>query len=212
MENEVRVDFDPGVDSNPIVAIFQNPGSKENEAGHPAAGTTGKNLSILLKMLKEHIDNSSGCVQRDHFTYDSTTPKSGVMVANAHCGVYTSKDNVPIGFDCDHVKFVAEKIKDKRLVLCFGLHAESFYKQIIESACSCKPSCDQKVIFCCHLGLQSLNTLIKNDLKGDVIAKGDKDATRRRLSVVATYVELCLRGQRQVRFKDYVKELEKCHS
>lgn len=51
-EQAVTASFDPGVEGNSIVVILQNPGKKEEQAHHPAAGKTGQNLHFFIGKIK----------------------------------------------------------------------------------------------------------------------------------------------------------------
>lgn len=67
-------------------------------------------------------------------------------------------------------------------IICFGKRAQMAIKQVIKLHFQNKKS--PKIINTRHPGFQSLNRITK-DIEGNTILKGQKDATRRRLQVIA---------------------------
>ncbi len=203
-EQAVTASFDPGVEGNSIVVILQNPGKKEEQAHHPAAGKTGQNLHFLLAKLKD-VNQKILCVPQNDFVYSETEPQKGVMVVNA-CEEEGDSRSLPTSFDCGHVRFVAKQIKDKRLVLCFGKVAASFYDLIKGAQCANRMNESQIVLKCCHLGMKALNRKIPNTVLDEQRFFG-KNATEKRIDIVAQYLisQLGNREKEKLSFECYLK-------
>lgn len=104
------------------------------------------------------------------------------------------------------IRFVAKQIKDKRLVLCFGKVAASFYDLIKGAQCANRMNESQIVLKCCHLGMKALNRKIPNTVLDEQRFSG-KNATEKRIDIVAQYLisQLGNREKEKLSFECYLK-------
>ena len=227
--NELCVHFDPGKSGNGIVAILQNPGFDEASAvpyPHPAAGVTGEHLEKVLAEIceKGNREGRKGLADCgiNEFFYDRKKTCQGIMIANSYPEVYCGKKEMPTSTDenihfkkgnpplllsCEHMRFVAEKIAQKKLILCFGEKAKMCYLRIINATCTTKLQDGHKVVMCCHLSPCAINTHVFYNDDGSS-AKTEEE----KLSVIADYIYGSLTNKYQCEFSKFLQQraCEKC--
>lgn len=178
---KLSVHFDPGGRNNRCIAIFQCPGKKEEQAKHPAAGATGKNLSRLFDLLRHDMDYALSA----DFIYDPNKPMQGIAIGNAYPDVYYKKSKngaVPSGeIPHKHVMEMGKAIAEKRVVFCFGKRASELYQKVCDSIDSEERS-RQIVVHCCHLSYMSINHIKLNSGERGAVA------THRRLQIITNYI------------------------
>lgn len=223
LTDELCVHFDPGAQNNGIVAIFQNPGLNEAFAKpcpHPAAGVTGEHLEMVLAEIREKGNREgrkglAGC-RINEFFYDRKKTCQGIMIANSYPEVYYGKKKMPISTDenihfkkgnpplllsCEHMRFVAEKIAQKKLILCFGEKAKMCYLRIINATCTTKLQDGHKVVMCCHLSPCAINTHVFCNADGSFAKTKEQ-----KLSVIADYIYGSLTDECQCEFDDFLQQ------
>ena len=220
---DICVHFDPGKKGNGIVAILQNPGLVEAQAKpypHPAAGDTGEHLGRVLAGIREKGNGEgrkglAGC-RINEFFYDRKKTCQGIMIVNSYpevyCGkkemptstdenIHMEKGNPPLLLSCEHMRFVAEKIAQKKLVLCFGERAKMCYFRIINAPCTSKLQDGHKVVMCCHLSPCAINTRVFYNADGSP-AKTEEQ----KLSVIADYIYGSLTDECQCEFCEFLQQ------
>lgn len=196
---KLSVHFDPGGRNNRCIAIFQCPGKKEEQAKHPAAGATGKNLSRLFDLLRHDMDYALSA----DFIYDPNKPMQGIAIGNAYPRAYykNSKNGTrPHGvIPREHVVAMAKTIEDKKVVFCFGKRASKLYQMICKSTShlALEEGCRQVVVHCCHLGYMSINQI--------KLYSGERGpaATHRRLQIIKNYIISVFDGSAKT-FSEYL--------
>ena len=218
--SSLLVHFDPGKIGNRVAVILKCPGQDECESQHPAAGRTGASLKGVFRLINEMVQNNVDALSQEllpifnDFCYEPDKPQTGVMVSNAYPMPYYKNGpngaDVPLDIPCKHVRVMADSISDKRVVICFGIHAARLYNRICDADCCKKMICNQDVIKCCHLSFKCQNILIKYDVQHRPILTGESDASERRREVIAKYIFLRLAGQitSQISFGTYLEGLK----
>ncbi len=149
-----------------IAFVFSCPGQQEEKANKPAAGTTGKNLENLLKLLKERLS-------REDMTREDIT------IANAWDKVeYEIKSNRTEATDKEiisHkniVRLNKELINIEELIVCCG-------KKAMLGVCQIKQNLNRsiQVLYVEHLGIRGLNS-IKKDINGNEIISAEKQGKK----------------------------------
>lgn len=186
--------FQPGASNNPIVAIFACPGRIEESLKRPVAGTTGKNLCHLCDEIRR-IGGS-----KFHWYC-----KCQIMIANASSKALWKRKHgrtIPVAQEIkDNVAGLIEKIREKKVVLCFGSSARKACRMIMAQEKSFFT--DKKVVEVCHLssnGLKSVRPVCQAD--GEMIYNGRPVESR--LRSVAEYLCKVLRdGKRYHDVKEF---------
>lgn len=193
-EKSCVVHLQPGREQR-VAVVFSCPGRHEEAAGHPAAGSTGRNLDRLLALVGEGLGRSDLC--RENITITNAWPtveyRARTGRSEATSNEVTAAGNIErlereLGEVTDFVIFCGERAKavSARLRL---KHSPGF-------------------VFVRHLGLRGLS-LIRRDLDGEPIIAASRQAcaggkldkkqvqrgnTEKRLEVLAQSVLAQLKG------------------
>lgn len=188
-----KISYNKGKNISPVAFMFACPGQKEQAAGKVVAGATGKNLNMLLSILMESenekiralfpsddrydylITNSSDTVHYPALDNTSLPPKSE----------YSNDANLNrLYSELDHMKYV----------IAFGAQAKEASK-LVEYKYKLREVSPRPVFITSlpHLSLLSLNQ-ISEDINGVHIERGDPEATRKRLTVVAKMLTENIQG------------------
>jgi len=159
-----------------VAVVFSCPGRHEEAAGHPAAGSTGKNLEILLTLLGKALNRSD--LARVNVTITNAWPwveyrgKTGRTEATAkeiRAAGNIARLQQELAEVTDFVIFCGERARSVSGYLRLERHP--------------------RFVFVKHLGLRGLS-LIRRDVAGEpIVAAGRRDLqgtnNLRRLEVVA---------------------------
>lgn len=199
--DQLSVSYDPGNLTNSVAVILQCPGAEEDKPGvkHPAAGETGQNLSDLLSLLRAKL----GSVDLSkHLHYDKNNPQKGVRVCNAHDKAYyknSPNGEKPGSVVCSQVRKVAEQIKDRKLVICFGKDAAECFDRCVICEGGKVSLNVMHVVKCCHVGNKGLNRMMPSACLSQIRGKfkNAADYTDRmiRLLMVADYIAAVIQGR-----------------
>ncbi|MEK3888016.1 DUF1413 domain-containing protein [Bacillus sp. FSL K6-3431] len=169
---EFSCHYEKGLEDK-IAFVFLGPGQEEQKQGKPAVGQVGENLSSLLKKLRS--SSTSEDWKREKITvtsaWNNVEYKMATGRAEASFREVLSEENL---------NRLVEELKDvQEYIICCS---DKAYKAVIEVADRLNQNV--KVIQIQHLDIRSINQ-IKKDVDGKEIAKGAKNATSKRLEVIA---------------------------
>lgn len=147
--------YEPGT-KNEIAVVFSCPGREEKKAGKPAAGQTGENLALLLKLLNERSNLE---FTREAITitnaWDQVEYKSETGRSEAKVNEIVAPENLQ--------RLVSELKDIEQLIICSGEKAYNAVEKIKKLLKN-----DVVIVKIRHLGFQSLNQ-ISTDIKGNEI-------------------------------------------
>ncbi len=180
----MKIEYNKGKNISPIAFMFACPGQKEQEAGRVVAGATGKNLNTLLSVLAESENEKVRALfpSGDRYDYLITNASDIVHYPALDKTSLPSKkeysDNANLGRLCGELKSV-------KYVIAFGAQAKDV-SRLVENKYQLQNATPRPVFITSlpHLSLLALNQ-ISEDVNGVRIERGDKEATRKRLTVVA---------------------------
>lgn len=147
--NTKRVSYQKGVSNNPTAFVFSCPGQEEMNFGNVCQGTTGVNLSMVLKICHEK--------RPDVFPYPN---KSDYLITNASDLVhYMALTNDTEASDeeilaKDNLDRLRNELSSKKTVICMGERAKKAVSSANISA--------RTVYFAHHLSNQKLNRTMPN--------------------------------------------------
>ena len=147
--NTKRVSYQKGVPNNPTAFVFSCPGQEEMNFGNVCQGTTGVNLSMVLKICHEK--------RPDVFPYPN---KSDYLITNASDLVhYMALTNDTEASDeeilaKDNLDRLRNELSSKKTVICMGERAKKAVSSANISA--------RTVYFAHHLSNQKLNRTMPN--------------------------------------------------
>ena len=186
MTNQVQ--YNKGKNISPVAFMFACPGQKEQEAGRVVAGSTGKNLNILLSFLSQSSNTQISVLFPSANRYD-------YLITNASNVIhYPALDNRSLPAKKEYMKEenverLCEELKSARYVIAFGAQAKDV-SVAVEAAYKKKNAAQTPVFITSlpHLSFLSLNQ-ISYDVKGERIIQGDKGGTSKRMEVVKEKLE-----------------------
>jgi uracil-DNA glycosylase len=158
-----------------IALIFSCPGNKEKEECKPCAGTTGKNLNVLIDILNGlspsvfppsridyHINNAWDKVESIKITGKTVASNSDIL----------EKSNL---------NRLEIELKNSKIIICFGKKSLMVINHLKDN--KQLPS-GALIIKSRHLGMQSINQ-IQNDFNDIKLKIGEKSNTKKRLNIIA---------------------------
>lgn len=172
-ENKKKVTRNEGKPEIKTAFIFACPGQEEEKSGKLVNGQTGKNLDAVLVFLNKKYPDIFPSTNR----YDYRITNSSEYVHYAAYDHRTEPTPKEIK-EPENIARLKKDIEGYNYVITFG-------KSAALAAESAGKIPDTKFIYSQHLSFMSLNYTIKNDVNGNPIEKGSKDATSKRIEVAA---------------------------
>ena len=177
MNRRQTAHFEEGTEEE-ITLVLSCPGACEELKGKPAAGKSGENLEGIL----EEVNKLTG-------TGDWTREK--VTITNAwdkiehECKTGRTEAKISEIKSSENLKRLFCEVKQtRRYIVCFGDKAQKAIQNMMKPYSQNKIETQPKIINVRHPSLQSLNQ-ISEDIHGKAIVKKQKDATQKRIEVVA---------------------------
>ncbi len=179
-----KIRYNPGNGVSPVAFMFACPGQKEYEAGKVVSGITGKNLNTLLSILSKHENEKIRALFPSESRYD-------YLITNASDTVhYPALDKTSLPprseyIDDANLNRLYHEFEHSEYVIAFGVQAKEAAK-LVEYKYDMREVSPRPhfVTSLPHLSLLSINQ-ISEDVNGVHIEKGDREATHKRLEVVA---------------------------
>ncbi|MBL0562682.1 hypothetical protein [Aeromonas hydrophila] len=163
--------------SLPFCFLFSCPGSKELKSNKPCAGATGSNLDKLLDILRTMNPQITTPKTRSDLYINNAWPlveyKSATGRTEASIIELNQKWNIVRL--CDELAHVQK-------IIAFGNNAQ----HVVDKIKLCKPHLITAASI--HISMTSINTSITHDINNIMIPKGHKNATSKRLEVVASRI------------------------
>lgn len=159
-----------------IIFVFSCPGKYEEKSKEPASGQTGKNLNMLLEILDKELIGVTSFKRNDINITNSTT--------NVEFKARTNRTEATINevLEEKNLNRLYNEIKNiKKLIICAGKNANLAVDKILEK----KSDIIADKVCIEHIGMQSINSKIKKDIKGTEIRRGEIGNTKKRLEVIA---------------------------
>jgi uracil-DNA glycosylase len=180
----MKIDYNKGKNISPVAFMFACPGQKEQAAGRVVAGATGKNLNTLLSILAESENEKIRALFPSADRYD-------YLITNASDTVHypaLDKTSLPSKKEygaAENVERLCAELKEVKYVIAFGAQAKDV-SNLAKSRYALQNTAVYPVFITSlpHLSLLALNQ-ISEDIYGNRIERGDKEATHKRLTVVA---------------------------
>ena len=180
----MKIDYNKGKNISPVAFMFACPGQKEQAAGRVVAGATGKNLNTLLSILAE-IENEK------IRTLFPSADRYDYLITNASDTVHypaLDKTSLPSKKEYgaeENVARLCGELEEVKYVIAFGAQAKDV-SSLAKSRYALQNTavCPVFITSLPHLSLLALNQ-ISEDVNGERIERGDKEATHKRLTVVA---------------------------
>ncbi len=167
--------YQKGDKSNKIAFVFSCPGNQEEKAKMPAAGVTGNNLNIVLNILQKEHKTKFGEFLRNHITITNAT--SDVQSLSTTNKTQASKKDISA---TENISRLTKELRGKQLIFCCGINAQNAVDLLLSQK-RLKSSC--KIIRNIHLCQRNINRIIKEDITGTRIKKGQAGNTEKRLRV-----------------------------
>ncbi len=161
---------------NTTLLLFSCPGQEEKKLGYPCAGITGKNLAILLEKLNRL---NPGEFQKERESYYINNAWDQVEYEGSTGRTEATQTDLTSEHNIERLK---SEISHVEKIICFGDKAKTVIEKLIEMN---KLNPKVPVYYGPHLGFQSINRQVKNDIDGNPLLKGESDNTRKRLVVIA---------------------------
>jgi hypothetical protein len=157
--------------------MLSAPGRYEKISGRPAAKTTGNNLESLIEILNSNLPNIFP--HKDRYSYRITNAEKKIH--------YKTKTNDTEGRDKDilsdsNIDRILSETTGIKYLFCLGDKASLTIEKLKEKGF------EGKIYSDIHIGMKSLNFNIKKDVDGNVIQKGEKGNTQKRIQVVANRI------------------------
>ena len=180
----MKIAYNKGKNISPVAFMFACPGQKEQAAGRVVAGATGKNLDTLLSVLAESENEKVRALFPSGDRYD-------YLITNASDTVHypaldkTSLPSKSEYSDDANLNRLYRELDHIKYVIAFGAQAKDV-SRLVEYKYQLREVTPRPVFITAlpHLSLLALNQ-ISEDVNGEHIERGDKEATRKRLTVVA---------------------------
>lgn len=183
-----RIYFNKGTDISHVAFMFACPGQKEEKAGKVVAGNTGKNLNLLLSVLSASENENIRALFPSENRYDYLiTNSSDIIHYPALDG--TSLPSKSEYADDANLNRLFHELENSKYVIAFGNQAKEAAK-LVSLKYDMREIYPKPVFITSlpHLSLLALNQ-ISTDTDGNKIGKGEKDATLKRIKVVAKMLE-----------------------
>lgn len=183
-----RIYFNKGTDISYVAFMFACPGQKEEKAGKVVAGNTGKNLNLLLSVLSASENENIRALFPSENRYDYLiTNSSDIIHYPALDG--TSLPSKSEYADDANLNRLFHELENSKYVVAFGNQAKEASK-LVSLKYDMREIYPKPVFITSlpHLSLLALNQ-ISTDTDGNRIEKGEKDATLKRIKVVAKMLE-----------------------
>lgn len=183
-----RIYYNKGNGTSHVAFMFACPGQKEEKAGKVVAGTTGKNLNLLLSVL------SSSENERIRGLFPSSDRYDYLITNSSDIIHYLALDGTSLPSkneysDDANLNRIYHEVENSKYVIAFGNQAKETAKLVAMKYNMREVS--PKPIFITslpHLSLLALNQISK-DTSGNAIKRGDTQATIKRINVVAKMLE-----------------------
>lgn len=186
------VQYNKGKNISPVAFMFACPGQKEQQAGKVVAGSTGKNLNLLLSSLSHSSDIRIRALFPSTDRYD-------YLITNASNIIhYPALDNKSLPLKSEYMKEenierLCEELKDVQFVIAFGTQAKDVSDAVAAAYETNNIEIHPSFITSLpHLSFLSLNQ-ISRDVNGNEIMKGDKEGTAKRITVIKERLEKAIR-------------------
>ena len=180
----LKVAYNQGKNISPVAFMFACPGQKEQSAGKVVAGATGKNLNTLLAILAESENEKVRALFPSADRYDYLITNSSDTVH------YPALDKTSLPAKSEYgaeanLERLCRELESVKYVIAFGAQAKDV-SRLAEAKYEQSGRTARPVFITAlpHLSLLALNQ-ISHDVNGERIERGDKEATRKRLTVVA---------------------------
>lgn len=165
---------------NEITLVFSCPGQEEEKQGEPAAGQTGKNLDMLLKLLNNSL-NYIGSFTREDVTITNSTTK---VEYKERTGRKEATEAEVLNEE--NIERLYTEIKNtEKLIICFGDNAKLGVNKILEKYDNIKA----ETIYVKHIGMQGINSTISIDINGKEIIAKNPGNTKKRLEVIEVKIK-----------------------
>lgn len=159
-----------------ITLVLSCPGACEELQGRPAAGRSGENLKKILEEVNRLLKTSDWIREKVTITNAWDKPEHICKTGRSEAKISEIKST-------PNIKRLFLDVKHtEKYIICFGKRAETAIQEVIKVHFHDKTP--PKLITTRHPGMQSLNR-ISTDLEGNAILKGQQDATKKRLKVIA---------------------------
>ncbi len=180
----MKIAYNKGKNISPVAFMFACPGQKEQEAGRVVAGATGKNLNTLLSILAESENEKVRALfpSTDRYDYLITNSSDTVHYPALDKTSLPSKSEYS---DDANLNRLYRELDHVKYVIAFGAQAKDV-SRLVEYKYQLREVTPRPTFITSlpHLSLLALNQ-ISEDINGNHIERGDKEATRKRLTVVA---------------------------
>lgn len=169
--------YNNGLPNIKVGFILSAPGRLEERSGRPASGNTGKNLDLLISIL--NLKYPQLFPSKNRYSYRITN-----AVTDVH---YASKTNDTEGKNSEvlnknNIDRILSEISGLTDVFCFGEKALLLKNELISRGFNGSIYSD------IHLGLQSINRKITEDINGNPLNKGADGNTQKRIEVIANRI------------------------
>lgn len=180
----IKISYNKGKNISPVAFMFACPGQKEQAAGKVVAGATGKNLNTLLSILMCSENEKIRALFPSDDRYDYLITNSSDIVHYPALDKTSLPSKSEYSDDANLNRLYAE-LDHVKYVIAFGAQAKEASK-LVEYKYKLREVSPRPVFITSlpHLSLLALNQ-ISTDVNGDRIERGDKEATHKRLTVVA---------------------------
>ena len=165
------VDYNNGTEECVIALVFSCPGTEEEKSQKLVSGKTGENLDIVLQYLSKKL--SSIFHSADRYDYRITN-SSNIVHPNANDS-RTQPLNSEIKAE-NNLNRLYSEIKEYKYVISFGKKA----KFAVDSCIEGNKQAPHHIHYRLHLGLQSINRQIKQDINGNEIVAGKNKNERQK--------------------------------
>lgn len=170
-------------EKNEITLVFSCPGQAEEKADQPAAGRTGKNLDILLNIIKNKYNLLNLSWKREDITITNST----IVVEFIRKTSRREATNEEV-IDIKNIERLYNEVKHTNdIIICFGDNARSAIDEVISKYGD--ELNDFKRANVMHLSMLSMNFKIKKDMDGKKLVKGQKGNNEKRLEVIANDIQ-----------------------
>ena len=180
----MKIEYNKGNNVSSVAFMFACPGQKEQAAGRVVAGATGKNLDMLLSVLmeSENIKISSLFPSANRYDYLITNASNIIHYPALDKTSLPSKSEYS---EKSNLERLCGELECVKYVIAFGAQAKDVSRLVENEYQALRLERYPKFITSLpHLSLLALNQ-ISHDINGERIERGDKAATRKRLTVVA---------------------------
>ena len=183
-----KINYNKGNGSSPVAFLFACPGQKEQKAGKVVAGSTGRNLNLLLSALSS---SESSFIKElfpseDRYDYLITNASNVVHYPAWDETSLPKKEEYSAGANLSRLFY---ELEDMKYVIAFGVQAKETAKllELMFDMRNVEPR-PTFITSLPHLSFLSLNQISK-DVNGNDIVKGDKEGTAKRIQVVRKQLE-----------------------